>query len=57
MYNFETLNNILERSRRPSITRMKKMGKKVARKLASHCRGLEKKGVYQEKHNHYFFFF
>lgn len=55
MYNFETFNEVLERSHRPSINRMKKMGKKVARKLASHCRSLEQKGVYQENITTIFF--
>lgn len=47
IYNSEIFNKVFKRSHRRSINRMK-IGKKVARKLASQSRGLEKKGVYQE---------
>lgn len=56
MYNFETLNSILERSHRPSINRMKKMGKESGQEVSQPLQGPREERRLSGKHNHYFFF-
>lgn len=52
MYNFETLNSILERSHRPRINRMKKMEKESGQEVSQPLLGPREERRLSGKHNH-----